>query len=86
MSLVSPRVPRLGAVPLVLAVLVAQPQTSEALPQFVNFPGKLWELELSNFGMKETSAKEFYEMDFIKQCGLNNVYKNMKMWETQNPT
>ena len=38
-----PRVPSLGAVPLVLAVLVAQPQTSEALPQFVNFPGKLWD-------------------------------------------
>ena len=21
-------------------------------------------------------------MDNIEQCGLNNVYKNMKMWET----
>ena len=41
MSMSAPRVPRLGAVPLVLAVLVAQPQTSEALPQFVSFPGKL---------------------------------------------
>ena len=35
----APRVPSLGAVTLVLAVLVAQPQSSEASPQFVNFGG-----------------------------------------------